>query len=73
MTNVLTDLHCVCFVLTLLGTTLIDDEWQFTAFYPTPKMSTYLFAFTVSKFTATSSQHERVQINVRVHLERLPL
>lgn len=45
------------------GTTLIDDEWQFTTFYPTPKMSTYLFAFTVSEFTATSSQHERVQIN----------
>lgn len=40
----------------------IDDEWQYTSFHPTPKMSTYLFAFTVSEFTATNSPHERVDI-----------
>lgn len=49
--------------------TLIDDEWQFTTFHPSPKMSTYLFAFTVSEFTATPSKHQRVKINVSVHLE----
>uniref|UniRef100_A0A8C2XBW9 Aminopeptidase n=1 Tax=Cyclopterus lumpus TaxID=8103 RepID=A0A8C2XBW9_CYCLU len=30
---------------------ILDDVWKVTYFYPTPKMSTYLFAFTVSEFT----------------------
>lgn len=64
--DVVTDAYCMCFVLTLLGTSIIDDEWEVTTFYPTPKMSTYLFAFTVSEFKATPSQHERVIINVRI-------
>nr|XP_046249908.1 alanyl (membrane) aminopeptidase a [Scatophagus argus] len=42
---------------------IIDDDWQYTTFYPTPKMSTYLFAFTVSEFTPTASTHGRVAIN----------
>lgn len=62
-------LMCVCFVLTPSGSSIIDDEWQSTTFYPTPKMSTYLFAFTVSEFTATPSQHDRVEINVCVRLQ----
>ncbi|XP_054475298.1 alanyl (membrane) aminopeptidase-like b [Anoplopoma fimbria] len=42
---------------------IIDDDWKKTIFYPTPKMSTYLFAFTVSEFTATRSPlHGRVDI-----------
>uniref|UniRef100_A0A8C9X615 Aminopeptidase n=1 Tax=Sander lucioperca TaxID=283035 RepID=A0A8C9X615_SANLU len=45
------------------GSNIVDDEWKYTSFHPTPKMSTYLFAFTVSEFTATPSTHERVQIN----------
>ncbi|KAA8590666.1 hypothetical protein FQN60_014616 [Etheostoma spectabile] len=36
---------------------IIDSEWKFTRFHPTPKMSTYLFAFTVSEFTSTPSKH----------------
>ncbi|KAL6107369.1 uncharacterized protein ACO6RY_11025 [Pungitius sinensis] len=32
---------------------VIDDNWKVTYFHPTPKMSTYLFAFTVSEFTFT--------------------
>ncbi|XP_049928174.1 alanyl (membrane) aminopeptidase-like b [Epinephelus moara] len=43
---------------------IIDDDWKYTRFHPTPKMSTYLFAFTVSEFTATPSLHERVDINI---------
>ncbi|XP_042352680.1 alanyl (membrane) aminopeptidase a [Plectropomus leopardus] len=42
---------------------LLDDEWKYTHFHPTPQMSTYLFAFTVSEFDATPSSHERVIIN----------
>ncbi|XP_041795824.1 alanyl (membrane) aminopeptidase a [Chelmon rostratus] len=44
------------------GSFIIDDDWQYTTFHPTPKMSTYLFAFTVSEFTSTPSLHERVDI-----------
>ncbi|XP_070828166.1 alanyl (membrane) aminopeptidase-like b [Chaetodon trifascialis] len=44
------------------GSNIIDDDWQYTTFHPTPKMSTYLFAFTVSEFTSTPSPHERVDI-----------
>ncbi|KAI3371702.1 hypothetical protein L3Q82_024267 [Scortum barcoo] len=43
------------------GSSIIDD-WKYTRFHPTPRMSTYLFAFTVSEFTATPSKHERVLI-----------
>uniref|UniRef100_A0A8C5EFS3 Aminopeptidase n=1 Tax=Gouania willdenowi TaxID=441366 RepID=A0A8C5EFS3_GOUWI len=41
---------------------IIDDEWKYTQFYPTPRMSTYLFAFAVSEFTSIPSSHERVEI-----------
>ncbi|KAM9854309.1 alanyl (membrane) aminopeptidase-like b [Aulostomus maculatus] len=44
------------------GSDLIDDDWKFTNFHPTPRMSTYLFAFTVSEFTSRRSEHERVKI-----------
>ncbi|KAM9351954.1 alanyl (membrane) aminopeptidase-like b [Symphorus nematophorus] len=43
------------------GTSIIGD-WLKTTFYPTPKMSTYLFAFTVSEFTSISSPHKDVEI-----------
>ncbi|KAK5867984.1 hypothetical protein PBY51_012433 [Eleginops maclovinus] len=45
------------------GSNIIDNEWLSTAFQPTPLMSTYLFAFTVSEFTATPSSGGRVEIN----------
>ncbi|KAK5928609.1 hypothetical protein CgunFtcFv8_013661 [Champsocephalus gunnari] len=45
------------------GANIIDDDWKATSFQPTPLMSTYLFAFTVSEFTPTPSSHHRVQIN----------
>ncbi|XP_023275699.1 aminopeptidase N-like [Seriola lalandi dorsalis] len=38
------------------------DGWQYTRFNPTPRMSTYLFAFTVSEFESIPSAHERVKI-----------
>ncbi|XP_034389897.1 alanyl (membrane) aminopeptidase a [Cyclopterus lumpus] len=43
---------------------ILDDVWKVTYFYPTPKMSTYLFAFTVSEFTdsADSPTDGRVKI-----------
>lgn len=56
----------ICFVSILSGSSIIDDDWQYTTFYPTPKMSTYLFAITVSEFTSTPSSHEHVEIKVRV-------
>uniref|UniRef100_A0A8P4G8W2 Aminopeptidase n=1 Tax=Dicentrarchus labrax TaxID=13489 RepID=A0A8P4G8W2_DICLA len=40
---------------------IIDEDWQYTSFHPTPKMSTYLVAFTVSEFKPTPSTHERIQ------------
>ncbi|KAM8891449.1 alanyl (membrane) aminopeptidase-like b isoform 2-T2 [Spinachia spinachia] len=41
----------------------IDHNWKVTYFHPTPKMSTYLFAFTVSEFTFTEpSSPGRVDI-----------
>ncbi|XP_070763184.1 alanyl (membrane) aminopeptidase-like b [Enoplosus armatus] len=45
------------------GSSIIDDDWQYTSFHPTPKMSTYLFAFTVSEFTSVPSPHGRVEIS----------
>lgn len=42
---------------------VIKGQWEYTTFYPTPRMSTYLFAFTVSEFTATDSDtHQGVVI-----------
>uniref|UniRef100_A0A3B4ZIN7 Aminopeptidase n=1 Tax=Stegastes partitus TaxID=144197 RepID=A0A3B4ZIN7_9TELE len=32
-------------------TGIVDEEWKFTTFQRTPKMSTYLLAFTVSEFS----------------------
>ncbi|KAM8861935.1 alanyl (membrane) aminopeptidase-like b isoform 2-T2 [Synchiropus picturatus] len=42
----------------------IDDDWMVTHFHPTPKMSTYLFAIVVSEFTALTSEHPRVKIQI---------
>ncbi|XP_073328613.1 alanyl (membrane) aminopeptidase-like b [Pagrus major] len=40
----------------------VDDEWEMTEFFPTRKMSTYLFAFTVSDFTSIDSKYNNVEI-----------
>ncbi|XP_058502629.1 aminopeptidase N-like [Solea solea] len=45
-----------------MKTDFIDGEWKYTIFEPTPRMSTYLFAFVVSDFTATESSHDSVTI-----------
>ncbi|XP_061679641.1 alanyl (membrane) aminopeptidase-like b [Syngnathoides biaculeatus] len=42
----------------------IIDGWKVTRFNPTRKMSTYLFAFTVSEFTSAISEHDRVKIRI---------
>lgn len=59
-------------LFTLSGTSILDDEWQYTSFYPTPKMSTYLFAFAVSEFTSTPSIHEHVKIHVCAFVVQIP-
>ncbi|XP_053740649.1 alanyl (membrane) aminopeptidase-like b isoform X2 [Synchiropus splendidus] len=43
---------------------VINDDWMVTHFHPTPKMSTYLFAIVVSEFTALTSEHPRVKIQI---------
>uniref|UniRef100_A0A3Q4I5P4 Aminopeptidase n=1 Tax=Neolamprologus brichardi TaxID=32507 RepID=A0A3Q4I5P4_NEOBR len=55
---------------------IIDDEWQRTTFRETPKMSTYLFAFTVVddsfKFvTSPESNTDRVEINTYARPEAI--
>ncbi|XP_071362940.1 alanyl (membrane) aminopeptidase-like b [Trachinotus anak] len=47
------------------------DGWKYTSFHPTPKMSTYLFAFTVSNFKATPSTPGRVTINTYARPEAI--
>ncbi|XP_049580065.1 alanyl (membrane) aminopeptidase-like b [Syngnathus scovelli] len=42
----------------------LTEDWKITQFYPTPKMSTNLLAFTVSEFTPIKSEHERVTIKI---------
>uniref|UniRef100_A0A1A7XIV8 Aminopeptidase n=1 Tax=Iconisemion striatum TaxID=60296 RepID=A0A1A7XIV8_9TELE len=41
---------------------IIDEEWKYTRFMATPRMSSYLLAFTVSEFTATDSPKIRIDI-----------
>ncbi|CAJ1057506.1 alanyl (membrane) aminopeptidase a [Xyrichtys novacula] len=41
---------------------IIDEDWKYTRFHPTPTMSTYLLAFTVSEFTPVVSTNGRVSI-----------
>lgn len=50
---------------------ILDEEWKYTEFYPTPKMSTYLFAFTVSQFESIPSAHERVDIRTYARPEAI--
>ncbi|KAM7396288.1 hypothetical protein PAMP_019340 [Pampus punctatissimus] len=47
-----------------LDSSAIDGDWKYTHFKPTPRMSTYLFSFTVSEFTSIESAHERVDIHL---------
>lgn len=44
------------------GSNILDKDWMYTSFHPTPKMSTYLVAFTVSELTSTPTPHDRVEI-----------
>lgn len=58
------------FLVSLLSeSNILDDEWQYTIFRATPKMSTYLFAFAVvddsfKSIPSPSSDTDRVEINV---------
>ncbi|KAM4572784.1 alanyl (membrane) aminopeptidase-like b [Odontesthes bonariensis] len=49
---------------------VIDDEWKYTRFQPTPAMSTYLFAFVVSEFKSVESPH-RVKIRTYARPEAI--
>ncbi|XP_028263796.1 alanyl (membrane) aminopeptidase-like b isoform X2 [Parambassis ranga] len=50
---------------------IIDDEWKRTRFHVTPRMSTYLLAFTVSEFTSVESSYERVKIKTYARPEAI--
>ncbi|XP_041853579.1 alanyl (membrane) aminopeptidase a isoform X2 [Melanotaenia boesemani] len=51
---------------------IIDDDWKYTRFFPTPKMSTYLFAFTVSEFEkSVESKSNRVKIKTYARPEAI--
>ncbi|KAM7002050.1 alanyl (membrane) aminopeptidase-like b [Tautogolabrus adspersus] len=52
---------------------ILDEEWKYTRFHPTPRMSTYLFAFAVSEFESVSSAHERVDIKTFARPEAIAL
>lgn len=60
------EITLICYSLfSTLSAKTIRGDWQYTTFYPTPKMSTYLFAFTVSEFTSIkSTTHNDVKIYV---------
>ncbi|XP_075998159.1 aminopeptidase N-like [Genypterus blacodes] len=51
--------------------TVIDDEWKFTRFHTTKKMSTYLLAFSVSEFRSVLSSHERVKVQIYARPEAI--
>lgn len=66
----------MCFLIstrhlsTLSDFRILDDEWEMTRFKLTPRMSTYLFAFTVSEFeefTVSKPTPENVDVKVCVH------
>ncbi|KAM8750250.1 aminopeptidase N-like [Acanthopagrus schlegelii] len=44
------------------GSQTINDKWEVTEFFPTKKMSTYLFAFTVSDFTSFNTEYKNMEI-----------
>ncbi|XP_061775890.1 aminopeptidase N-like [Nerophis ophidion] len=46
------------------GSDKLDEDWMETRFHSTPKMSTYLLAFTVSELKASPAAHERVIIQI---------
>ncbi|XP_039902910.1 alanyl (membrane) aminopeptidase a [Simochromis diagramma] len=55
---------------------IIDDEWQYTTFRATPKMSTYLFAFAVvddsfKSIPSPISNTDRVKINTYARPEAI--
>ncbi|XP_061783528.1 aminopeptidase N-like [Nerophis lumbriciformis] len=46
------------------GSDNLEDDWTSTRFHSTPKMSTYLLAFTVSELRSSPAAHERVKIKI---------
>ncbi|XP_054884353.1 alanyl (membrane) aminopeptidase-like b [Poeciliopsis prolifica] len=52
-------------------TSIMDEEWKYTQFNPTPKMSSYLLAFTISEFEATNSPENRVKIRTYARPEAI--
>uniref|UniRef100_A0A3Q1F5F9 Aminopeptidase n=1 Tax=Acanthochromis polyacanthus TaxID=80966 RepID=A0A3Q1F5F9_9TELE len=44
---------------------LENEDWKYTCFETTPKMSTYLFAFTVSEFTSEASHTTGKRVTIR--------
>ncbi|XP_016530057.1 alanyl (membrane) aminopeptidase-like b isoform X1 [Poecilia formosa] len=49
----------------------IDEEWKYTQFFPTPKMSSYLLALTISEFKFTTSPENRVTIKTYARPEAI--
>ncbi|XP_043979489.1 aminopeptidase N-like [Gambusia affinis] len=52
-------------------TSIIDDDWKYTKFFSTPKMSSYLLALTISEFKATNSPENRVSIKTYARPEAI--
>ncbi|XP_027900303.1 alanyl (membrane) aminopeptidase-like b [Xiphophorus couchianus] len=53
------------------SSSLLDEDWKYTKFFSTPKMSSYLLAFTISEFLAMDSPKSRVNIKTYARPEAI--
>uniref|UniRef100_A0A3B5MZS1 Aminopeptidase n=1 Tax=Xiphophorus couchianus TaxID=32473 RepID=A0A3B5MZS1_9TELE len=56
---------------TLQQSKQINTDWKYTKFFSTPKMSSYLLAFTISEFLAMDSPKSRVNIKTYARPEAI--
>uniref|UniRef100_A0A3B3W1Q5 Aminopeptidase n=1 Tax=Poecilia latipinna TaxID=48699 RepID=A0A3B3W1Q5_9TELE len=53
------------------GILILGSNWKYTQFFPTPKMSSYLLALTISEFKFTTSPENRVTIKTYARPEAI--